>query len=167
MQIGNCVGAENHRSFILFLISAVMSTVYVSIISAYAATQIWPPLKFRHPSFLNEFARNDLVFGTLKEIFLALLRSALFLSPRGLFIVYLFIASVLVEIGLCVLLWQQLCFIYEGKTYLSHLSSQGAEDENDGIGERDLQNLIRFFNFPSSALRFLPSLWNLRKSHDK
>ncbi|XP_017216415.1 protein S-acyltransferase 11 [Daucus carota subsp. sativus] len=165
--IGNCVGAANHRSFILFLISAVMSTIYISIISAYAATKIWPSLDFRS-THLSDLARKNFVFGTLKGVIFAFLRSAVFISPRGVVLVYLFIASVALQIGLSVLLWQQLYFIYEGKTYLSNLKSQSLED---GIGneveEKDLRNIIRFFDCPSSASRVLQSLWSTRKKHKK
>lgn len=143
------------------------STVYISIISSYAATKVWPPLNFR-PTLVNDFARNDLVFGTLKEIIFTFLRSALFLSSRGLLLVYLFVASVSVELGLSVLLWQQLCFIYEGQTYLSHLRSQGVEDGgSDGVREKDIRNLLLFFDCPSSTSRFLPSFWSLKKKHKK
>lgn len=165
--IGNCVGAANHRSFVLFLISAVTSTIYVSIISAYAATKIWPSLDFRS-TLLRDFSRNNLVFETVKEVILAFLRSAVFISPRCVVLVYLFIASVALEIGLSVLLWQQLCFIYEGKTYLGNIKSQGLEDGlNNEVEEKDFRNLIRFFDCPSAASRVLQSFWSKRKKHKK
>ncbi|KAK5833302.1 hypothetical protein PVK06_017124 [Gossypium arboreum] len=62
---------------------------------------------------------------------------------------------------LSVLLWQQLCYIYEGRTYLSHLSSR----EGDHVKEKDCQNLLRFFGCRYSMLRFLPTLRNSRKRH--
>ena len=162
MQIGNCVGAANHRPFIAFLILAVISTVYVSIMSAYAGFQIWPPLKYRSLDLLSG-SSNVMALRTVKEIILAFLRSAVFLSARGLVLVYLFVSCVSVEIGLSVLLWQQLCYIYEGNTYLSHLSSQG----NDAVGEKDCQNLVRFFGCPYSALQYLPWFRPSRKRHKK
>lgn len=161
--IGNCVGAGNHRSFILFLISAVVSTMYVSIISAYVALQMWPSIDNSPLVVLNASSSNGLILRALKEMVLTFFTSIQFLSIRGFLLVYLFIASISVEIGIGVLLWQQLCYIYEGKTYLSQLSSQG----NDDIGERDCQNLIRFFGCPHSTSRYLPSIWNSRKSHKK
>ncbi|KAK3015729.1 hypothetical protein RJ639_007781 [Escallonia herrerae] len=159
----HCPFVTNHRYFILFLISAVTSSIYVSIISAYSALHIWPPIKYRPLALLSGFLNNDLFFSNFKELILAFLRSALFLSTRGLLLVYLFIASVSVQIGLSVLLWQQLCYIYEGKTYLSHLSSK----ESDEAGERDCQNIYRFFSCPYFASRFLPTFKSSRKSHDK
>ena len=65
----------------------------------------------------------------MNEIVVAFMRSALLLSSRGLILAYLFIASVSLQIGLSVLLWQQLSYIYQGKTYLSHLSSQADSEE--------------------------------------
>lgn len=159
--IGNCVGAANHRYFILFLISAVISTIYVSILSAYTGLQIWPPLKYRFGR-LNGFDRG-LAFQVAMEVFLALLRSAVLLTPRGLVLVYLFVSSVSVQIGLMVLLWQQLCYIYEGKTYLSNLSSQGDEE----VGKKDCQNIFLFFGCPYSISRYLPNFLRSRKRHSR
>lgn len=163
LQIGNCVGAANHRHFILFLISAVISTIYVSIMSAYAGLHIWPPLTLTYKvGHLNGF-NMDLGFRVMLDVFVALLRSALLLSARGLVLVYLFVSCVSVEIGLSVLLWQQLSYIYQGKTYLSHLGSQ----ENGDDGKKDCQNLFRFFGCPYSKSRYLPIFWRSRKRHKR
>lgn len=164
MQIGNCVGAANHRGFIIFLISSVISTIYLSIVSVLATFHIWPPILNRDIGLLKALLNSEMVSGVVKEILLPFLRSTMFLSTRGLVLAYLFIASVSVLIGLAVLLWQQLCYIYEGKTYLSHLSSEGT----DGVGERDFQNFVRFFGCHYPPLRYhLPSFWNSRKRHKK
>ncbi|EEF31252.1 zinc finger protein, putative [Ricinus communis] len=160
--IGNCVGAENHRHFIAFLISAVISTIYVSIMSAYAAMHVWPTLPHRSLGYLNGMS-SYVAWRILKEAVIAFLRSTLFLSPRGLVLVYLLFASVSVGIGLSVLLWQQLCYIYRGTTYLSHLSDQGGDD----VGEKDCNNLFRFFGCPYSVSRLLPSARNSPKRHKK
>ncbi|CAA2938522.1 S-acyltransferase 11 [Olea europaea subsp. europaea] len=161
--IGNCVGAANHRSFILFLLSAVISMIYVIIMSSYSALHISPPLNHRPVSLLNSFAGSELIFNALKETILTFLRSEVFLSARGLALVYLFITSVSVEIGLSVLLWQQLYYIYEGKTYLSHLRVTDSEESS----EKDCQNLVRFFGCPYVAAIYLPSFWKSGKSHKK
>ncbi|KAF5737926.1 DHHC-type zinc finger family protein isoform 1 [Tripterygium wilfordii] len=160
--IGNCVGAANHRHFIAFLTCAVVSTVYVSIISVYAGYRVWPPLQYKSIGPLNGISRG-LALRALKEIILALLGSAAFLSARGLVLVYLFVASVSLEIGLIILLWQQLCYIYEGETYLSLLNSQISERP----GKKDCQNLFRFFGCPYSVLRYLPNARNAPKRHKK
>ncbi|KAM7467315.1 hypothetical protein LguiB_014877 [Lonicera macranthoides] len=162
--IGNCVGAANHRGFIIFLISSVISTIYLSIVSVLAAFHIWPPILNRDIGLLNALFNSEMVSSVVMEILLPFLRSTMFLSTRGLVLAYLFIASVSVLIGLAVLLWQQLCYIYEGKTYLSHLSPDGT----DGVGERDFQNFVRFFGWHYPPLRYhLPSFWNSRKRHKK
>lgn len=129
--------------------------------SIYVGLHLWPQLT-NNFGRLNGFSR-DMPFKVVMEIFLALRRSAVQLSTRGLVLVYLFISSVSVEIGLSVLLWQQLCYIYEGKTYLSHLSSQG----NDEVGKKDCQNLFRFFGCPYSISRYLPNFWRSRKKHKR
>ncbi|KAB2031766.1 hypothetical protein ES319_D05G327400v1 [Gossypium barbadense] len=158
--IGNCVGAANHRHFIAFLISAIFSTIYVTVMSAYTSFLIWPPLRYKPPEHSTIFS-TGLVMLASREGLVALLSSAMELPVRGLVLIYLFIASISVEISLSVLLWQQLCYIYEGRTYLSHLSSR----EGDHVKEKDCQNLLRFFGCRYSMLRFLPTLRNSRKRH--
>ncbi|KAL5759122.1 hypothetical protein ACOSP7_017643 [Xanthoceras sorbifolium] len=160
--IGNCVGAGNHRHFIVFLISAVVSTIYVAIMCANVGLRIWPPFTYRSHSRVNG---SDSYFALriLKEITVAFLSSAVLMSPRGILLLYLFISSISVNFGLSVLLWQQLYFIYEGKTYLSHLKYEGSE----GPGKRDCQNLIHFFGFPFYASRYLPIIGKSQKKHMK
>lgn len=160
--IGNCVGAANHRYFILFLISAVVSTIYVAIMAVTAGFHIWSPLSIRTHAIAN-VGGTDLAMRFVKEIVIALLNSALLMSSRGLLLVYLFVSSISVNLGLSVLLWQQLFYIYEGKTYLSHLSSQGG----DGAGQKDCQNILRFFGCPYSVSRYLPVVRDSEKRHKK
>lgn len=160
-QIGNCVGATNHRSFIIFLISAIISTIYVSIISVYAAFHFWPPLSDKPIHFFNGAVGQKLHLRTLKDVLLAFLEFASFVPVRGLVLVYLFIVSVSIQISLSALLWQQLCFINEGKTYLSHISTS----EGDETAEKNCQNLIHFFGCPMTTRRFLPIFFSSRKKH--
>ncbi|KAI9089735.1 hypothetical protein K1719_029028 [Acacia pycnantha] len=162
--IGNCVGAANHRDFIAFLISAVVSTLYVSIMSAYASYLIWPSLKYSSLGGLKGITRRDVVWRAMNEITSALLRSVLLLPMRGIVLVYLFFSSFAVQIGLSVLLWQQLSYVYEGKTYLGHLGSQ---EDTSSKGKKDCQNFARFFGFPYFITRFLQSFRMDRKERTK
>eukprot|EP00262_Sarcandra_glabra_P005591 TRINITY_DN17313_c0_g1_i1.p1 TRINITY_DN17313_c0_g1~~TRINITY_DN17313_c0_g1_i1.p1 ORF type:complete len:342 (-),score=23.59 TRINITY_DN17313_c0_g1_i1:90-1115(-) len=159
--IGNCVGVANHRYFIAFLFSAVVSTLYVSMMTAYAGLHLWPPLVYGSVDSLSIYNRAP-ALRALKEVVLALLNSTVLLSARGLILIYLSIASLSVEIGLSILLWQQLRFIYEGKTYIEHISSSNGE-----FGEKGCQNLFRFFGCSYSAARLLLGSSNAGKSHDK
>ncbi|XP_051137511.1 protein S-acyltransferase 11 [Andrographis paniculata] len=157
--IGNCVGAANHRWFVLFLTSTVCSTVYVAVMTSYSASYVWPPLDIRARWFVES---GWVGLGIVREIVLSILRSAVFLPIRGLVLVYLFVASVSVGIGLSVLLWQQLSYIYAGKTYLDHLSSVDSEE----MAERDCRNLVRFFGCSCHGpTLYLPSYWKSRKRH--
>ncbi|XP_039040997.1 protein S-acyltransferase 11-like isoform X2 [Hibiscus syriacus] len=164
--IGNCVGASNHRHFIAFLFAAIFSTVYVSIMSTYAGLHIWPPVKYRSIGHLNGFSSHIATTKAFKEVIIAFASSSVQLSARGLVLVYLFISSVSLQIGLGVLLWQQLSYIYEGKTYVGHLSSQ-ASGGGDHIEEKDCQNILRFFGCPYSISRYFPGLRNSPKRHTK
>ncbi|KAK4842747.1 hypothetical protein QYF36_027005 [Acer negundo] len=160
--IGNCVGAGNHRHFIAFLISAVVSTIYVSIMCANVGLRTWPPFTLR-----SHFDRNGhgsyFAMRILKEMIHAFLNSAVLMSFRGVLLLYLFISTISVNFGLSVLLWQQLYYIYEGKTYLNHLKSEGS----DMPGKRDCENIIHFFGFPYSASRYLPTIGKFQKKHTK
>lgn len=161
MQIGNCVGAANHRYFILFLISAVVSTIYVAFMSVKAGLHVWPPLSYRRPNAHINMFGIDFAMRIVKKIVMALLSSTVLLSTRELLLLYLFVSSISVNIGLSVLLWQQLFYIYEGKTYLSHLSSRG----DDGDGRKDCRNILRFFGCPYSVSRYLPVVDSSQKRH--
>jgi palmitoyltransferase len=124
---------------------------------------MWPPLSHTFGR-LKGITGRDLAWRIINEILVTFLRSALFLSSRGLLLLYLFIASFSLQIGLSVLLWQQLTFIYEGKTYLSNLSSQADNEEEEE--KKDCQNLVRFFGLQYSVARFLSIFHVTRKRHD-
>ncbi|KAM7257853.1 hypothetical protein ACFE04_013594 [Oxalis oulophora] len=158
--IGNCVGARNHRHFIGFLISAVISTTYVAIFSLYAGLHIWS-LEYK-PHGLVKAINKASTFVVIREVSFALLSSALYLSVRGVVLIYLFFASASVNIGLSVLLWQQLSYIYEGKTYVERLSSK-----DESAGKKDCQNLVHFFGCSYSISRYLSNFTNSRKIHKK
>lgn len=145
--IGNCVGAANHRHFVAFLISVVSSCAYVAAMALYAGFHLWPPLAYGTLRYSG--IKMD-AMSVLQQLLAAFASSALLLSTRGLVLIYLAFASFSVEIGLSVLLWQQLSYIYEGHTYINILSSQNGEH-----GERGCQNLLRFFGCPYSVSRFL------------
>ncbi|KAI4340718.1 hypothetical protein MLD38_025528 [Melastoma candidum] len=145
--IGNCVGAANHRPFIGFLISTIVSTIYVAVMCGYAGLHTWPRLKLLNGVSL----RNASAFHVIREIFLATLSSAFLMSTQDIVLVYLIIASISVQIGLVVLLWQQLLFIYKGQTYLSSLSLNGG----DGAKESDCRNILSFFGCPNAFSRYL------------
>ncbi|CAH9105082.1 unnamed protein product [Cuscuta europaea] len=156
--IGNCVGAENHRFFIMFLMSAVISMFYVNFMSAYAAYHTWP--SFSYGTISSGTVTHD---NELKKFTTAFLSSLVFLQARGVVLMYLFMCSVSVEIGLSMLLWQQLWYIYQGKTYLSHLSSGGDETTTKGW-----ENVIRFFGCPYGTKRYLPVfVSSINKIHKK
>lgn len=159
MQIGNCVGAGNHRPFILFLISTVVSTIYVAIMCANAGWHTWPSLSYNKIHIDGYTSLSAM--RIFKDIAIAFLNSAALMSSRGILILYLFIMSISVNLGLSALLWQQLYFIYGGKTYLSNLKSE------ESSGKRDCQNLIRFFGFTLPASRILPIFRQSEKKHTK
>lgn len=130
--------------------------------SVYSGLRTWPPLKYSL-GHINGVSSSELAWRIINEIVVAFLRSALLLSSRGLILAYLFIASVSLQIGLSILLWQQLSYIYQGKTYLSHLSSQTDNEEE----KKDCQNLVTFFGLQYSVTRFLPTFRVTRKKHIK
>ncbi|ONK64270.1 uncharacterized protein A4U43_C07F23890, partial [Asparagus officinalis] len=145
--IANCVGAGNHRSFIAFLISIVTSCIYIFMMTTFTAYHVWPHVDYRNVAFLG--SKNVNSGRILKEIIATFASSIMLLSARGFVLVYLAFASVAVESGLSVLLWQQLHYVYEGNTYLNHINSTGVN------GDKGCHNLLRFFGCPYSAFRFV------------
>lgn len=168
LQIGNCVGAGNHRHFIGFLISTIISTMYVAMICTFCVSYMWPDnLQVRKIGLYASSMSRQVVTKIIKELVLGVMSCLLGLSTRGIILVYLIMISVSVQIGLWMLLWQQLCYIYEGQTYLSHLSSQ-TNNNNNRVAQKDCHNLLRFFGFPYSVLRYLSVIcWRSRKRHWK
>nr|CAD1821126.1 unnamed protein product [Ananas comosus var. bracteatus] len=157
--IGNCVGAANHRFFVAFLISIVISCSYILVMTIYAGFRVWPPLKLR--TLVAYGLNSTSALSLVKEITAAFASSAFLLSARGLLLVYLAFASLSVEIGISVLLWQQLSFIYEGNTYINSVTSPNAVH-----GERGWQNILRFFGCPHSVFRILLGPTNGGKSQN-
>ncbi|XP_048559846.1 protein S-acyltransferase 11 [Triticum urartu] len=155
--IGNCVGASNHQAFVVFLMSVVTSCSYAAIMTIYASYRIWPPLEFPNVSSYGQMGSKKV----LMEIITSVASSAFFLSARGIILVYLAFASLSVNAGIAVLLCQQLSLIYEGNTYLSHISSP-----TDIHGERGLRNLVRFFGCPYPLSRLLLGYTNTGKSQN-
>ncbi|CAN6463436.1 unnamed protein product [Victoria cruziana] len=160
--IGNCVGAGNHRLFVIFLAFAVISNFYALLMSVYVGWHVWPPLMYDPGYSLEELSRSS-IGRFLAEILHALANTALLLSARGIVLIYLCIASASVEVGIGLLLWQQLQFIYEGKTYMDHLSSWDGE-----VGESGWHNVSVFFGcpYPVSVLRIFGSS-HAGKSHKR
>ncbi|PKA58737.1 putative S-acyltransferase [Apostasia shenzhenica] len=154
--IGNCVGAENHRYFIAFLLSVIVSCLYVVGMTSYSAYHIWPALELEN--VVSAGTDTMSAMRALKHILAVIASPVLLLSARGLLLIYLAFACLAVKIGLSALLWQQLYCIYEGKTYVSILSSQNSEH-----GEKGCQNILRFFGCPFWAFRLLLSSSNASK----
>lgn len=154
--IGNCVGASNHRSFILFLISVVVSCIYLTVMTSYAGYHVWPPIDYGNLALteLNSLGSMSIV----KQIVVAVASSALLLPGRGIVLIYLTFASISVEIGISVLLWQQLNYIYAGNTYINHISSKDSLHNDRGC-----HNLLRFFGCPHLGYRFLLGFGNTTK----
>ncbi|KAJ3673902.1 hypothetical protein LUZ60_005894 [Juncus effusus] len=142
--IGNCVGSANHLSFVLFLISVIISCTYVTITATYCGFQVWPPLDF---TILH--SSNPISISTLKiiqSLISSLASTLLQMSPQGIILIYLAFASLSVEIGIAVLLWQQLSYIYQGNTYLNSISIN--TENNAGYDQRGWKNIVRFFECP-------------------
>ena len=152
------MGASNHQVFVIFLISVVISCAYAASMTIYASYKTWPSVDFPN---LESSRHSMSSMKILLEIITTIAGSAFFLSARGLVLVYLAFASLSVNAGIGVLLCQQLSYIYEGNTYLNHLSSPNAMH-----GERGLQNIVRFFGCPYPISRVLLRYSNTVKLQD-
>ncbi|XP_078448534.1 protein S-acyltransferase 11-like [Wolffia australiana] len=139
--IGNCVGGGNHRYFVVFLISAVVSCLYITAMSAFAWYMAWPPLDPERMAYYYSLEESSESTNFFKQVVSSMVNSVLVLSPRSLLVLYLGISSLSILIGVSALLSQQLRLIYDGQTYLTQLTS--------GIPvEKGRHNIQRFFAFP-------------------
>ncbi|KAG0575767.1 hypothetical protein M758_5G031300 [Ceratodon purpureus] len=121
--IGNCVGANNHQHFLLFLLFASVSGLYVLTMSTYVGTIVWPQLlRFRRVNLPRVHAgvSFDVVLDVLAAMVVSLEPVA---STRAFALIYLFIASLSLVIGVGLLLYQQVQLVYTGQTYLGTLTS--------------------------------------------
>ncbi|XP_006850714.2 protein S-acyltransferase 11 [Amborella trichopoda] len=160
--IGNCIGAANHHNFIIFLALVVISNLYAFIMSIMASAYIWPSLGHEAFGSVARLRMLDVV-GIFSELARALSSAALLLSLRGMVLMYLCIASFSVQLGICLLLWQQLQLIYEGRTYINHMGYW-----NGGTNERGWQNIRRFFDSQKSVFLFVcGSMRSAEKTHKR
>lgn len=112
-----------------------------------------PPGRLMHVNSIGA-----LVF--VKQFLQNVVCSALFLSARGFVLIYLAMACFSLEIGISVLLFQQLRYIYEGRTYINYLRF----NKGDEVGKKGMHNIVRFFNCPFWFSRLLVGSLNTGQS---
>lgn len=119
MQIGNCVGANNHRHFILFLLYTVLSSVYVFGMALFTGMRVWPAVM--KPDQMDRSGMSlSLSMGASA---IAVVANSILQSARAVALLYLLVASVAVITGVGILLQQQLSFLYSGTTFLDSLQA--------------------------------------------
>ena len=117
------MGANNHQHFLLFLLFATVSGLYVLTMSTYVGTIVWPQLlRFRRINLPRVHVAVS--FNIILDVLAAMVIS---LEPeettRAIALMYLFITSLSLAIGIGILLYQQVQLVYSGQTYLDTLSS--------------------------------------------
>lgn len=153
-QIGNCVGANNHQHFLLFLLFATLSGLYVFTMSTYVGTKVWPQLlRFRRINLPR--VHSGVSFNVILDVLAALVVSLEpVASTRAFALIYLFIASLSLAIGVGLLLYQQMQLVYTGQTYLDTLSSGDGNHHQD----RSWTNFRRLFGKQHPFLWPLPRI---------
>lgn len=160
--IGNCVGANNHGYFILFLMYTLVSCLYVlgMAICAYNYSRISRTTVQYDPP---EPEMSGIGLGHLGHVFGSLFsnnQTAITIQHIGL--VYLFIITLALLIGISLLLYQQLALVYEGQTYLDSLSP--VNDDTSKKGWANLQRVLGKRNGRSGSFRwtkFKQTAWKL------
>eukprot|EP00249_Psilotum_nudum_P020640 c27789_g1_i1 orf=734-1756(+) len=137
--VGNCIGAANQRHFILFLLYAVLSNIYVLVMSIYTGLKIWPVLA----SLSNGPTTMSWSVSTMFAAYMRAMASSVYVSARALSLLYLVAASLSISIGVGLLLYQQLQLLYCGQTYIDTL--QAESDNSFAVlpakhGWKNLQN---------------------------
>ncbi|CAM6097998.1 unnamed protein product [Calypogeia fissa] len=126
--IGNCVGANNHRHFILFLLYTVLSSVYVFGMALYTGLRIWPSVITSNR--MDNFG-NSLSFS-MGAGALAVVANAILISGRAVALLYLLVASVAIVTGVGILLQQQLSFLYSGSTFIDSIQAASKSRGQEG-----------------------------------
>lgn len=161
MQIGNCVGADNHGYFILFLMFTLVSCLYVLGMAIYTynysnLSRTSLPTIQHDPSEGAGLGHFGDVFGSLSSNN----QAAIVIQHIGL--VYLFIVTLALLIGISLLLYQQLALVYQGQTYLDSLSA--VHDDNSGSWKKGWAHLHRVLGKRYPWLWVLPCI-SFKKFH--
>ncbi|CAI5527153.1 unnamed protein product [Closterium sp. Naga37s-1] len=114
--IGNCVGRANQRHFLLFLLSTIISCIYVALMASATlyfllpALDVTPHMPHNPPHDLTSF-----VSTATKAFAAALWAARKQLAIRAFIAFYLFIVALGTGISVSLLLYQQLDFILSGE----------------------------------------------------
>lgn len=105
----------------------------------------------------------DLMAGVLSSL---LFDNQVAFTIRSIGLLYLFVASLVLLIGVGLLLHQQLVLVYSGQTYLDSITPlMATETDPAGFsGKRGWTNFQRLFGKKNPLLWFLPSL-NSKRFH--
>jgi hypothetical protein len=149
------VGSKNLRYFLLFLVFAMVSGLYLLGMTLFAGSREWPNL-------MTRFRRDNLPrlhMPISLQIMTEMLASMIVNfeqvpSIRSFVLFYLFISSMGLAVGVGVLLYHQVRLIYTGQTYVESLSSGGGEREQG----KSWTNLRRVFGKRHPCLWLLPRI---------
>jgi palmitoyltransferase len=154
IQIGNCVGAANHRSFILFLFFTVISTFYVCAMSMVTICKIWSDRMKSGELQLDGWAMTRM--EVLLSYLVVWIGSSLTSSVRAIGLIYLVVLSLSVMIGVGLLLHQQVRHIYEGKTFIESLQHHNGVVKGIKAPTPGWRNLRRLFGHGHPVFWVLP-----------
>eukprot|EP00245_Coleochaete_scutata_P003490 TRINITY_DN15119_c0_g1_i1.p1 TRINITY_DN15119_c0_g1~~TRINITY_DN15119_c0_g1_i1.p1 ORF type:complete len:205 (+),score=14.82 TRINITY_DN15119_c0_g1_i1:46-615(+) len=166
--IGNCVGAGNHRHFLLFLVWAQLSGVYMLGMGLWAGGLMWPTLIQLRNEHLHQAVSNSFNTGSslFFEILQLILTAQIDLTVRAIGVGYIIIAAIAVLFGLGILFCQQMRLVSLGQTYIDHIqlgtTASGAPIlkatlERSGM-EAWMDNLRRIFGKGPVLFWLLPRL---------
>lgn len=149
------MGSKNLRYFLLFLVFAMVSGLYLLGMTLFTGSREWPNL-------MTRFRRDNLPrlhMPISLQIMTEMLASMIVNfeqvpSIRSFVLFYLFISSMGLAVGVGVLLYHQVRLIYTGQTYVKSLSSGGGEHEPD----KSWTNLRRVFGMRHPCLWLLPRI---------
>ncbi|MCO5582355.1 hypothetical protein L7F22_036249 [Adiantum nelumboides] len=163
--IGNCVGAANHRPFVLFLLFAVLSNVYVFLMSASAIIKIWQT-HTDMPEVLG-VASSSQVVVVMATYLQALLGSSISSSVRGLGLLYLVAVSLSVTFGVGLLLHHHVRQLYDGDTFIETLQRESGVRR--GLSQGEWKNFQKVFGYGNPLFWVLPRVvtGSNGKVHDK
>ena len=162
------MGAANQRAFLLFLLFAVISSIYVVLMSVATVVKIWNNFFFYRE--VQRTSQNMGRAGLFVSFLQALVGSSFSSSVRALGLLYLVALSLAVTIGVGLLFYQQMKQLYDGITLVDSLQ----QHKNGMVRATDPRirgwsNLKRVFGYGHPLCWMLPKLVDIQntKIHDK
>ena len=149
--LSNCVGADNHRNFLLFLFWTIISCFYVTAVASVLLlarrTYVW--------DFVSAVLRSLQWQRVILAWFVVLQTAPAWLSAS----LYLLVASLGLALGLGILMQRQVNFLLRGVSYIDALNLR-TKGHTPNMVSDPVMNLRKVFGSRHPGIWLLPAWEN-------